>query len=253
MEAFIDDSYCEYRGWATYARYRKPQFVKQAEGNGDVFSVVVSEHLINFAHGSLMGVLQIPYFDAETEAFLDCPDPKSEHFSMKQRLEEAYLHGREDAEDLHLACTLDQSYYTSLRHPRDRARDQVVYRFDRQAGRPPKILMVNQLWLWKIDKSVSLTFRLEMPTDLIDTIVTALPERWDESEKLDTFYHILRCIWNEPPPSLDQMIFTILQQCLSFVDAPLNSGLNENLFNIFEQSIASVVRTPRKGPGLFLT
>lgn len=38
------------------------------------------------------------------------------------------------------------------------------------------------------------------------------------------------------------MVQRFLNGCISFVDEPTNAGLEENLFDIFEQSIANVVR-----------
>lgn len=76
---------------------------------------------------------------------------------------------------------------------------------------------------------------------MLDTIITAFPERWHEGQEDDILSHIFGPIWDTPPSSLDQMISNILQQCIGFVDAPSNAGLDENLFDIFEQSIAKVV------------
>ncbi|KAH9996182.1 hypothetical protein F4779DRAFT_623090 [Xylariaceae sp. FL0662B] len=170
LEAFIDESYHEYRGSASYARYRKPSYDQCIGGN---FSSLV-----------------------------------------------AYQHGGASVEDLHLACTLDQSHYISLSDSSDRDRDQVVFRFSsrnkvrlaEQTGRAQtthidtreqynepnprlgKLLMVSQLWLWKIDED-----------------------------------------------SLNAMIQNILRQCIGFVDIPSNAGLDDNLFDIFEQSIAKLL------------
>ena len=79
---------------------------------------------------------------------------QSRQCNRMKSLENAYR-GR----DMHLPRTLDQSLYGTL-EPEDlrkRAMDQVVYRHtDRNGGesgptRETRILMVNQLWLWKID------------------------------------------------------------------------------------------------------
>ncbi|XXG97478.1 hypothetical protein Hte_003780 [Hypoxylon texense] len=234
LEGFIDETFQEYRGSAPYARYRKPSFNKKENGSFSISSLV------------------IPYFDMETEEFLSrYEERKDEHVLKMNQLEHAYRHEGSPT-DLHLACTLDQSYYTSLSDSSDRDRDQVVFRFFSRNGEPTeqankpgsygevnerakepqptkkglsKLLMVSQLWLWKIDE---------------DTIITALPERWHKDQEGDILSHILRSIYDSPPSSLDQMIQNILNGCIGFVDAPSNAGLGENLFDIFEQSIAKV-------------
>ncbi|KAI1381286.1 hypothetical protein F4677DRAFT_121139 [Hypoxylon crocopeplum] len=242
LEAFIDESYQEFRGSSSYARYRKPSFDKQEDGDSCIYSLVA------------------PYFDMETEAFLTRREENDDkHVQMMQQLVDSYQHGGTSVEDLHLACTLDQSYYTSLIDSSDRDRDQVAFRFHSrrqdpvsqrddsgttsdsmiephnkpiQPTRPQhmkkrlaKLVMVSQLWLWKIDQ---------------DIIITALPERWHGGYEKDILGHILGNISDSPSSSLDQMIENILQSCIGFVDAPSNAGLDENLFDIFEQSIAKV-------------
>lgn len=204
----------------------------------------------------------------ETEAFLSRHEEyKDEHTLKMNRLEQAYRHGGPPT-DLHLACTLDQSYYTSLSDSSDRDRDQVVFRFFSRDGVPAeetnkpgpygevnerakepqptkkglsKLLMVSQLWLWKIDEGKYQQLYNIASADDIDTIITALPERWHKDQEGDILSHILRSIYDSPPSSLDQMIQHILNGCIGFVDAPSNAGLGENLFDIFEQSIAKVV------------
>jgi hypothetical protein len=129
----------------------------------------------------------MPYFDMESESCHKISKIK------KPRLEEVYS----EASDLHVAQTLDRSYYLGLKSTEDRDYDQVVSRYtsaswstwnenklgmtapgiriQTEAGRPrsghnadsgpyvPRqiqmpgneplvsLLMVNQLWMWKID------------------------------------------------------------------------------------------------------
>ncbi|KAI1079005.1 hypothetical protein F5B20DRAFT_591008 [Whalleya microplaca] len=237
LEEFMDESYHEFRGAASYTRYRKPGF--------------------ETAKGTNCSSLVIPYFDMETESFITRWEKQdNEHITNMQKLAQAYQHGGTSDEDLHLACTLDQSYYTSLPDSsiRNRDRDQVVFRFHSRKEEDPatsknrtvapygniagekhpttqsgskrlaKLVMVSQLWLWKINE---------------DTL-TAFPERWCESQEDDILTHVLRNISEYPPCSLDEMIQDILRQCIGFVDAPSNAGLDGNLFDIFEQSIAKL-------------
>ena len=142
----------------------------------------------------------MPCLDSETEEYLNQEESqKDNHSRMKKKLQDCYRHGGRHAEDLHLACTLDQSYYMSLPDTFERDKQQVVYRYysggrDTTERKPkkaattaknrphrhtaaeqnmpnmeglgnrtpkserlPKILMVNQLWLWKLDSSKSIS------------------------------------------------------------------------------------------------
>lgn len=57
---------------------------------------------------------------------------------------------------VHIRRTLDQSYYWTLKDTQMRDRDQVVYRATNrhdQNPRIPRVVMVDQLWLWILDGS----------------------------------------------------------------------------------------------------
>jgi hypothetical protein len=124
----------------------------------------------------------------ESELYLDRgTKPPSIHFKKMQRLIAEY----QITADIHVSRTLDQSYYETMENTAIRDRDQVVYRYTKgkyfhtqnviiddqewvvgpsssttqaENGVPyklrgreeetiAKLLMVNQLWLWKIDNS----------------------------------------------------------------------------------------------------
>lgn len=70
---------------------------------------------------------------------------------------------------LHVRRTLDQSFYHNI-DTSSRDTDQVVYRYQvRTQGDgeavDPKVVMVDQLWMWVLGK---------------DLIVTAFPQRWQQ-------------------------------------------------------------------------
>lgn len=70
-----------------------------------------------------------------------------------EKLLRAHLQGERP---VHVRRTLDQSYYWTLRDTQTRDRDQVVYRATNkthQNPRQPRIVMVDQLWLWILDGS----------------------------------------------------------------------------------------------------
>ena len=51
---------------------------------------------------------------------------------------------------LHLRRTLDQSYYWTIQDTSVRDRDQVVFRGTKDTGEP-RVIMVDQLWMWILD------------------------------------------------------------------------------------------------------
>jgi hypothetical protein len=95
-------------------------------------------------------------------------------FRVDEKLIYEYLHQRPP---LHPRRTLDQSYYRALKNTETRDRDQVVYRAttpephdclekmdqrDRKCKqchedirKVPRVIMVDQLWLWILDESTS--------------------------------------------------------------------------------------------------
>jgi hypothetical protein len=137
--------------------------------------------------------VQVPYLDTETEAYvtreahMNNPEnitaPGSEPYTQFKKmtdLEQIYSL----FETIHMPRSLDQSYYVGLDSLEDTAArdlDQVIYRHMRRQHnrlnsvtsddgsklstlpgdlavmRKPKqakILMVNQLWLWRLDESM---------------------------------------------------------------------------------------------------
>jgi hypothetical protein len=99
----------------------------------------------------------------------------------------AYAH---EASPLHVRRTLDQSFYYTLpdQDIRERDLDQVLYRYTKGDLKmtSPRILMVDQLWLWIIDEPdqpskyplLVLEILETLLTSLIETVITAFPQKW---------------------------------------------------------------------------
>lgn len=178
---------------------------------------------------------QIPFFDAERlDEFLSRSESPNEGYHHRQELQRVC-----PPEDLHIPCSLDQSYYLSLADTTERDKTQVVVKHIKQtqgakgnspSAIRPKLLMVNQLWLWGVDS---------------DTILTAFPDRCCKTGKPNLLESISRSFTQRPPPTMQAMLIQILRHALDFIDAPTNAGLDENVFDIFEQSIAYRVGTLR--------
>lgn len=90
--------------------------------------------------------------------------------------------------------------------------------------------MVNQLWLWGVGSN---------------TILTAFPDRCCKTGKPNLLASISQSFTQRPPATMQAMLIQILRHVLDFIDAPTNAGLDENVFDTFEQSIAYRVGTVR--------
>ncbi|RYC55422.1 hypothetical protein CHU98_g10785 [Xylaria longipes] len=181
----------------------------------------------------------VPYFDMEPlESYLSRGDSQDNHCRKKQALERVYRKLGDGNEDLHVPCTLDQSYYLSLHDSTERDKTQVVAKYaDLREGdtteatptqggiirKPKKLLMVNQIWLWKLDSN---------------TLITAFPDRWHQGQETDLLSHISQVIEGDLPSTVDSMVIQILHSAIGFMDTPNNAGLDGNLFDIFNEMIA---------------
>jgi hypothetical protein len=76
--------------------------------------------------------------------------PRTEHVTRMYHLIEQY----EANSDMYVSRTLDQSYYDGMDNTEYRDSTQVVYRYtEEKTPEEVRLLMVNKLWLWMIDKS----------------------------------------------------------------------------------------------------
>lgn len=75
-----------------------------------------------------------------------------ENLDRYERLVWTYLY---DEHPLHIRRTLDQSYYSTLDNTEARDVDQIPYKYFNQHFKDSTmhpVLMVDQLWLWVLDK-----------------------------------------------------------------------------------------------------
>uniref|UniRef100_A0A8H7N886 Uncharacterized protein n=1 Tax=Bionectria ochroleuca TaxID=29856 RepID=A0A8H7N886_BIOOC len=235
IRSFTTESYHQIRGQALHTGFRKPSFTPLPGSRGSIFSLV------------------IPYFDAESlDCFLQKQECSSDNckksFENEETSTKLYNKSDNSIASFHAPCTLDQSYYLSLDNSSERDQDQVVIKhverqlkLDRRrtprgreippevdrttatTGNPKRLLMVNQMWIWKIDAM---------------TLITAFPDRRHEVQQPNLSVQIFKGLETHPPLSMGLMLSRLLKYTTEFVDAPANAGLNENLFHIFEQSIA---------------
>lgn len=109
-------------------------------------------------------MFQVPFLDTQALDCLPrgkCQDPKCrENFLNMNKLGEKYNTPDGSPGNLHVPFTLDQSYYLSLTDSTYRDKDQVVAKYaDRRKNKNKSLLMVNQMWVWKIDASKCYLYR----------------------------------------------------------------------------------------------
>jgi hypothetical protein len=123
----------------------------------------------------------MPYLTAETGAYPEarknrledenCTNFFSYGFDLMWKIANDYGpqgRGIQHKDTMHIPLTLDQSYFKGVQSTADDDTDQVIYRYTKGKEElksknannqiPPeqsksniKLLMVNQIWLWKVD------------------------------------------------------------------------------------------------------
>ncbi|CZR59934.1 uncharacterized protein PAC_09829 [Phialocephala subalpina] len=152
----------------------------------------------------------------------------------EMQLIKTYAH---DAHPLHMRRSLDQSFYHMLDSTATRDKDQVVSRHGKRLGRTPVIMMVDQLWMWNLGKTVITSFSQRQP-DKEDTSQNKL----DEFGMTDVFESVYR---NLPAGSFEStstyLMNTIMTECIAMHFDPARY-LDEDFrfFEIFESSIGSI-------------
>jgi hypothetical protein len=169
---------------------------------------------------------------------------------VDEKLIYEYLHQNPP---LHTRRTLDQSYYGALKNTQTRDRDQVVYRATtplphecvkmgrREEACPecqddirklPRLIMVDQLWLWILDEK---------------TIITSFPRRWgkniaDPSAVHKSLRARLKAAREDEIRSVFDLALIIVDQCSRvFFDRTRSIDRQPNLVDIFADAIRGVV------------
>ncbi|KAK5044831.1 hypothetical protein LTR84_010369 [Exophiala bonariae] len=199
----------------------------------------------------------MPYFAIESGAFLESRQnehsgkqlPSFEAMSARSKIEALRFHYmselakeygpeskvREQTNTIQLPQTLDQSHFAADQPLLEQDMDQVLYRYTvKREKAKAKLLMVNQLWLWKID----------------NLVVTAFPEPWTDNiestlrHNLGDAYIILRegRIPRQGDEGMDPEDFVshIIRQCTTISGQPGYGGLGETetWATIFSKSIS---------------
>ncbi|KAL2063410.1 hypothetical protein VTL71DRAFT_5215 [Oculimacula yallundae] len=135
---------------------------------------------------------------------------------------------------LHVRRTLDQFFYHNI-DTESRDQDQVVYRYqlkgkDREdPDVDPKIVMVDQLWMWVLGK---------------DLIVTSFPQRWQQPKNdplnvLDSVIEDINSKTREPVKSVYDLAMIITGRCTGVFDRTRMGDDDYQFLDMFESSIGS--------------
>ncbi|KAI1454279.1 hypothetical protein F4805DRAFT_460944 [Annulohypoxylon moriforme] len=169
-------------------------------------------------------------------------------FITEECLITEYLH---KSPPLHPRRTLDQFYYSSLRSTQARDRDQVVYRAtclapphqncfvnvyrrkcytcQRESQKVPRLVMVDQLWLWILDDK---------------TIITSFPRRWgrirpDSSDVHEAIRKRLKGAGSSDIKSAYDIALVVIDECSRvFFDRTLDR--RPKLIDIFADAISCI-------------
>ena len=132
---------------------------------------------------------------------------------------------------LHIRRTLDQSFYHNIdTHHRDQ--DQVVYRYQTkdngsEDGIDPKLVMVDQMWMWVLGKSL---------------VVTAFPQRWQQPKNdplnvLDSIIEDINDKTREPVRSVHDLAMIVTSRCTGVFDRHRLGDEDYQFLDMFESSM----------------
>ncbi|TVY14162.1 hypothetical protein LARI1_G008637, partial [Lachnellula arida] len=135
---------------------------------------------------------------------------------------------------LHIRRTLDQSFYHNIdTHHRDQ--DQVVCRYqtrDKNCSEEdidPKLVMVDQMWMWVLGKNL---------------VVTAFPQRWQQPKNdplnvLDSIIEDINDKTHEPVRSVHDIAMVVTSRCTGIFDRHRMGDEDYQFLDMFESSIGN--------------
>ena len=151
---------------------------------------------------------------------------------------------------LHARRTLDQSYYWKLQNTDGRDEDQVVYRETkrgRNISRTSRVIMVDQLWLYILDDSMSNMSFVKFNADEADTIISSFPRRWGRNKPDWSGVHKgirgrLDHLREGEIQSVYDMALLVMNQCSTvFFDRTKPVDERPEVLDIFSNALSHVV------------
>jgi Mg2+ and Co2+ transporter CorA len=161
--------------------------------------------------------------------------PLSRQLSRAKTFDEMLIraHLTSSTVSLHIRRTLDQSYYHNI-DTKWRDLDQVVYRYQLKDTNPddspdPKIVMVDQLWMWVLGK---------------DLVVTSFPQRWQQPKNdplnvLDSIIEDINDKTRDPVQSVYDLAMIVTSRCTGVFDRHRMGDEDYQFLDMFESSIGN--------------
>lgn len=143
-------------------------------------------------------------------------------------------HLKEPNQTLHIRRTLDQFFYHSV-DTSSRDMDQVVSRFQSKrcedALTDPNVLMVDQLWIWVIDK---------------DLVITSFPRKWHDSasdpdDVLERVKEIISSGSRDTVQNVYELAITIVGCCAGAQDGQGGGDNGLQVLNMFESEVGAAM------------
>ncbi|KAK4225199.1 hypothetical protein QBC38DRAFT_269104 [Podospora fimiseda] len=137
------------------------------------------------------------------------------------------------ASPLHTRRTLEQYYYWTAEDTTHRDRQQVVYRATKTRSDPeaiPRVVMVDQLWLWILDEN---------------TILTAFPRRWGRNKPDPSAVHRairdhVQNIDGNGITSIYDLALIIIDECSKVFFDRTKPDLRPEVVDMFGSAISSI-------------
>lgn len=134
--------------------------------------------------------------------------------------------------NIHYPRTLDESYYGGLYETQlaKRNNDQVVSRMAKQNKQREKLVMITQLWLWKMDNIVITGFPdTNFDTIALSRLITCIHDQMEEMTSK-----------TREALNSEHIAAWILSERIQPVDRPYTAGLSEPVFYTFEKAVAGI-------------
>lgn len=130
----------------------------------------------------------------------------------------------EDVTGEFVSRTLDESYYPGLsdKNFKQRNSDQVVSRMARVTSQAERLLLVSQLWLWKLE----------------DIIITAVPEKLAGPGGPVANIYAEQHLQKLKKLDSELVMAWILSETINLFDLPYVAGLREPVLYTFEKAVA---------------
>ncbi|KAJ4293306.1 hypothetical protein N0V90_008588 [Kalmusia sp. IMI 367209] len=219
--------------------------------SGDNHWLCIQENNIPYFHSKLKSsILDIRedleegrhFLDQESREYMQLSEPEKE-----KRANIILQSKRIRSLNIHLPRTLDESYYLgmSAKQLQERNKDQVLSH-DEEDAENKRVLMVSQLWLWRMDNIVvsacarkhaigeTIYGKNRVDEPFLDKDLDWDPHTWA------MFNFQENNLYKGRDMSGLQITALVFSEFINSLDGPNYAGLQESVFHVFEKAVANV-------------